>query len=72
MGRGRVPTSTSIDAQKLHRLFDEKIAGVSNSTADSLPIVVCAARLRHLDVPRLHRRRRYRRHPQATLQAMRH
>ena len=29
MGRGHVPLSTSIDAPKLHRYFDEKIAGVS-------------------------------------------
>jgi len=33
MGRGHVPLSTSIDAPKLHRYFDEKIARVRASTA---------------------------------------
>jgi len=43
MGRGHVPLSTSIDAPKLHRYFDEKIAGVRASTAhDTLPSYVAA------------------------------
>jgi len=69
MGRGRVLPSTSIDAQELHRFFDEKIAGVRNSIADAPPCTVlrvCAIWLRLLDVPRPHRRRRHRRRSQAT------
>jgi len=43
MGRGHVPLSTSIDAPKLHRYFDEKIAGVRESTAHAaLPSYVAA------------------------------
>jgi len=37
MGRGRVPLSTAIDAHDLHRYFDDKIAGVRESTADAPP-----------------------------------
>jgi len=37
MGRGHAPPSTTIDAQGLHHLFDEKIAGVRKSTADAPP-----------------------------------
>jgi len=41
--RGHVPLSTSIDASKLHRYFDEKIAGVRASTAHTaLPSYVAA------------------------------
>jgi len=43
MGRGHVPLSTSIDAPKLHRYFDEKIAGVCASTAHAAPPSYVAA-----------------------------
>ena len=36
-GRGRVPLSTTVDANDLHRCFDDKIAGVRASTADTPP-----------------------------------
>jgi len=43
MGRGHVPLSTSIDAPKLRRYFDETIAGVSASTAHAAPPSYVAA-----------------------------
>jgi len=45
IGRGHdiVPLSTSIDAPKLHRYFDEKIAGVRASTAHAAPPSYVAA-----------------------------
>ena len=37
VGRGRVPLSTTVDANDLHRCFDDKIAGVRASTANAAP-----------------------------------
>ena len=37
MGRGHAPPSSSIDAQDLHRFFEEKINGVRASTASAAP-----------------------------------
>ena len=37
MGRGHVPQSTSVDAHQLHRFFDDKVAGVRNSTTGAPP-----------------------------------
>ena len=35
MGRGNAPTSSAVDADKIHRFFDEKVAGVRAATADT-------------------------------------
>jgi len=35
MGRGHVPQSTAVDARQLHRFFDNKVAGIRASTADT-------------------------------------
>jgi hypothetical protein len=37
LGRGRVPTSLSIQADAMHTFFDEKVAGVRASTIDNPP-----------------------------------
>jgi hypothetical protein len=35
MGRGHAPTPPAVDADDIHRFFDEKVAGVRASTADA-------------------------------------
>ena len=35
MGRGHTPTSSAVDADKIHRFFDEEVAGVRAATADA-------------------------------------
>jgi hypothetical protein len=35
MGRGHAPISSAVDADKIHRFFDEKVAGVRAATADA-------------------------------------
>jgi len=35
MGRGHAPTSSIVDANKIHRFFDEKMAGFRVVTADA-------------------------------------
>ena len=37
LGRGRVPLADSIDADTLHRFFDDKVAGVRAATDDAPP-----------------------------------
>jgi len=37
LGRGRVPTTDSIDADSLHKFFVQKVDGVRTATADAPP-----------------------------------
>ena len=37
MGRGSVPASTGVGADKMHHFFDEKIANIRRSTSDAPP-----------------------------------
>ena len=35
MGRRHAPTSSAVDSDKIHRFFDENVAGVRAATADA-------------------------------------
>ena len=42
MGRGRCTVSGGIDTATFHHLFDDKVAAVRSSTADSTPPLITA------------------------------